>query len=73
MIAPVSRDSAVATLRSFYGQGSYQAVIDLLEAVIAEAQDEMESANDTITIWRAQGKATSARDLIAAIKPRDAE
>ena len=69
----ISKDSAVKTVRSYYGQSAFTAFTDLLEAVIEEAHEEMESATENITIWRAQGKATSARDLIAAIKPRDAE
>lgn len=69
----ISKDEAVKAVSSYYGQGVYTAFIDLLEATIEEAQEEMESANENITIWRAQGKATAARDLIAAIKPRNAE
>ncbi len=68
-----SKELSIRTLRSCNGQGIHTAIIDLLNAVIAEAHEEMESATEHITIWRAQGKATAARDLIAAIKPRDAE
>ena len=73
MIDHISKESAVKSVSSYYGQGVYTSLIDLLQAVIEEAHEEMESANDNITIWRAQGKATVARDLIAAIKPRNAE
>ncbi len=73
MSARSSKDASIRTLRSCNGQGVYTAVIDLLSSVIAESHEEMESATDNITIWRAQGKATAARDLIAAMKPRDAE
>lgn len=69
----ISKESAVKSVSSYYGHGSYTAFTDLLEAVIEEAHEEMETANEDIAIWRAQGKATAARDLIAAIKPRNAE
>lgn len=69
----ISKDSAVKTVRSHYGQSAFTAFSDLLEAVMEEAHEEMESATENINIWRAQGKATAARDLIAAIKPRNAE
>ena len=69
----ISKESAVTAVSSYYGQGAYTAINDLLKAVIEEAHEEMETANEDITIWRAQGKATAARDLIAAIKPRKAE
>lgn len=63
---------AACALQKADGQGLHTAVVDLLEAEIAEAHEEMESADDNITIWRAQGRATAARSLLAAITPRKA-
>ncbi|WP_165072815.1 hypothetical protein [Desulfovibrio sp. ZJ200] len=66
------RADAVRALQKAHGQGLHTALIDLLEAEIAEAQEEMESADQNITIWRAQGRAAGARSLLAAITPRNA-
>lgn len=68
----VRRADAVCALQKAHGQGLYTALTDLLEAELAEAQEEMESAGDDITIWRAQGRAAGARNLLAAITPRNA-
>lgn len=44
-----------------------QNFVDLLQCEIAEAHSEMENASDNITIWRAQGRAAGARQLLTSI------
>lgn len=60
---------AVNALRSAEGQGLHTALRILLEQELEEAREEMETAADDITIWRAQGRATAVRQLLAAITP----
>lgn len=66
------RADAVCVLQKAHGQGLYAALTDLLETELAEAHEEMESASDNITIWRAQGRAAVARNMLFAITPRNA-
>lgn len=66
------RAEAARALQNADGRGLHAAVVDLLEAEMAEAQEEMASADDTITIWRAQGRVAAARSLLVAITPRSA-
>ena len=68
----VRRADAACALQKAHGQGLYTDLTDLLEAEIAEAQEELETASGNIAIWRAQGRAAGARNLLAAITPRNA-
>lgn len=64
---------AINSLRSAEGQGLHTALKILLKQELDEAREEMETAADNITIWRAQGRATEVRQLLAAIEtPRTA-
>lgn len=66
------RAEAACVLQNAYGQGVYTALVDLLETELAEAHEEMASASDTVTIWRAQGRVAEVRNLLASITPRNA-
>lgn len=66
------RADAACALQKAHGQGLYTALTDLLDAEIDEAHEEMESASGNVAIWRAQGRAAGARNLLAAITPRNA-
>ncbi len=68
----VRKAEAINALCRTQGQGLHTALKDLLEEELKEAHDEMETAADNITIWRAQGRATELRQLLAAITPRTA-
>lgn len=68
----VRRADAACALQKAHGQGLYSALTDFLETELAEAQEELESASGNIAIWRAQGRAAGARNLLAAITPRNA-
>lgn len=66
------RKEAVATLRRA-GKGTLEALADLLESELADAHADMETADNDTAIWRAQGRALAARNLMDAITPRKAE
>lgn len=63
---------AVYSLRLAEGQGLHSALKTLLEQELEEAREDMETAADNITIWRAQGRAEEVRRLFVAITPRPA-
>ncbi|MFR8276306.1 MAG: hypothetical protein ACLU98_08220 [Desulfovibrio fairfieldensis] len=49
------------------GGSSIQAVCALMQAKLAEAREELEEAGDDRQIFRAQGRAQLARDILGAL------
>lgn len=48
--------------------GVLEGLCDLLTWELTDAYSEMEAANDNMTMWRSQGKALEARNLINLLK-----
>lgn len=57
---------AVSEIRQA-GTASVQAICALMRAKLAEAYEELEEAGDDRLIFRAQGRAQLARDILGAL------
>lgn len=57
------RRKSLAALRQA-GTGCEQALTSLMQSLLQEAREELEKATDSITIYRAQGRAQLARDML---------
>lgn len=51
-------------------RGTLDALCDVLECEISEAQGELEAEDEPMELWRIQGRIMGMRDLLAAIRPR---
>lgn len=49
------------------GAASEYAVCTLMQAKLSEAREELESVTDSIAIFRAQGRAQMAREILDAL------
>ena len=58
---------SMAALRQS-GTGCEQALTSLMQSVLQEAREELEKATDSIAIYRAQGRAQLARDILYHLK-----
>lgn len=70
MNSPTQRELAAKALRDIMQMGTasvLQAVRALMRAKLAEAHEELEEANDDRQIYRAQGRAQLARDILDAL------
>ena len=59
--------AALNGLLSPMSPGARGNLADLLECEITEAHQDMENASDNLSIWRAQGRAAGARQLLSLI------
>lgn len=69
MNSPTPRQLAAKALSDIRqtGTANVQAVRALMRAKLAEAREELEEANDDRQIYRAQGRAQLARDILGAL------
>lgn len=66
------KNAAVLALRQASEHGLVLSLRDVLEATLAEWQDDLENAGEPADMWRAQGAARAVRALLDTITPRDA-
>lgn len=64
------RKEALAAILLFPA-GEIEALQDWLALKLDEARADMETANDQLLIWRAQGKVQAIKNLINAITPKE--
>ena len=69
----IKRAEAIRDIRDQSNTGLFHSFVDLLESEIADALTELELADTTTGIWRAQGRAAGVRTLLAAITPQNGE
>lgn len=62
----LQRKEALANIRTS-ARGTLDALADLFECELADAHAELETAQDEISIWRAQGRVMEIKSLVAAI------
>lgn len=66
MTVKSARKEAIASLL-LAPKGALDALHDLLCWELEDAQAELESAQDTVFLWRAQGRVMEIRSLLAAM------
>ena len=69
----IKRADAIRAIREQAHSGLFHSFVDLLESETDEALAELEHADTSIGIWRAQGRAAGVRTLLAAITPKAGE
>lgn len=62
----LQRKEAIANIK-ISPTGTLDALADLFECELADAHAELETAQDEISIWRAQGRVMEIKSLVAAI------
>lgn len=70
MINRYSKKEAIAALL-LAPKGTLDALLDLLLCQLEDARQEMEAAQDAISVWRCQGRCIEIHNLLAAIKQRE--
>ena len=62
----LQRKEAIAIIK-ISPTGTLDALADLFECELADAHAELETAQDEISIWRAQGRVMEIKSLVAAL------